>query len=219
MEEDEALSEHLLALAQEPNCGDNALLRFVDRKTESWRGTPSMMNTKSIQNQGCCAWGQLWRQNALEEYARRFAAGMRGPVDEVEVVLAFRVRLYKDLQLPGHPSQIRFEDVVGDIDEGVENARETILRNQDEDTLSLWMVNQSFWNKYLEHAYGSRLKLPREYRKKEQELSSRGGTRQEFDALQAQVKQWRLNQRLALTKAAMRRLVSDWHLSTPGQLV
>ncbi|BFO04765.1 C-terminal novel E3 ligase, LRR-interacting [Pseudomonas guariconensis] len=220
MEEDEALSEHLLALAQEPNCGDNALLRFVDLENRKLAWDAEHDEYEVDPEPGLLRLGgQLWRQNALEEYARRFAAGMRGPVDEVEVVLAFRVRLYKDLQLPGHPSQIRFEDVVGDIDEGVENARETILRNQDEDTLSLWMVNQSFWNKYLEHAYGSRLKLPREYRKKEQELSSRGGTRQEFDALQAQVKQWRLNQRLALTKAAMRRLVSDWHLSTPGQLV
>lgn len=220
MAEDEALNAHLLALAQEPNCGDNALLRFVD--LENWKlAWDAEHNEYEIDPEPGLLrlGGQLWRQNALEEYARRFAASMPGPVDEVEVVLAFRVRLYKDLKLPGHPSQIRFVEVVGNIEEGVKNARETILGGQDEDTLSLWMVNQPFWNKYLEHAYGSKLKLPREYRKQEQELSRRGGTRQEFDALQAQVNQWRLDQRLALTKAVMRRQASQWQLPTPGEPV
>ncbi|EKT4522554.1 hypothetical protein QEM13_001787 [Pseudomonas putida] len=218
MEEDGGLCAHLLALAQEPYCGDNALLRFVD--LENWKLVWDAEHDEyevdpepGLLRLG----GQLWRQNALNEYARRFAARMPGPVDEVEVVLAFRVRLYEDLQLPGHPSQIRFAGVVGNIDEGVENARETILGGQDEDTLSLWMVSQPFWNKYLKHAYGSRLKLPPEYRKQEQALTSRGAPRQEFDALQAQVDQWRLDQHLALTRGVMRRLTSQWLLPAPGE--
>lgn len=140
-------------------------------------------------------------------------------MDQVEVVLAFRVRLFKDLDLPGKPSQIRFEHAAGNIDEGVKDARRRILASQSEDTLALWMVGQRFWTKYLERAYGSKFKLPRHFRDKERALGNDEDSLRALEALQKDVDQWRLDQRLALTKAAMRRLTWHWQIPTPGQPV
>ncbi|MBF8733689.1 hypothetical protein IRZ59_24970 [Pseudomonas guariconensis] len=219
MEEDESLCAHVLAMAQEPNCGDNALLRFVD--LEIWKlawdaehGEYEIDPEAGLLHLG----GQLWRQNALQDFAKQFAKSMPGAVDEVEVVLAFRVRLYDDLKLPGHRSRIRFTRAVGNIEAGVENARRTILAGQDEETISLWLLRLPFWSKYLEHAYGSRLKLPREFRKQEQELTRLGGDTQQLEALHEQAKQWWFTQQQVVTKEAMRRVTPAWHAPLPVEL-
>lgn len=213
MADDESLCTQLLAAAEIRTCGDNALLRFSDLEIwmlawEAEQGDFTVDPEPGLLQLGA----QLWRQNALDDYARRFAIDMPGDVDEVEVVLAFRVRLFDDLDLPGNRSRLRFSGAVGDIDEGVESARSTILGNQTEDTLLLWMVEQRFWTKYLERSYGSKLKLPRRFRDREQVLSSQEGSEQALQALQEEVEQWRLDQRLALTKAAMRRVTPGWRL-------
>lgn len=213
MEEDETLCKQLLAAAEIRTCGDNALLRFSDLEiwVQAWeaeRGEYEVDPEPGLLHLGA----QLWRQSALDDYARRFVIDMPGEVDEVEVVLAFRVRLFDDLDLPGNRSRIRFSGAVGDIDQGVENARRTILTNQTEDTLLLWMVEQRFWTKYLERSYGSKLKLPRRFRDREQALSRQEGSEQALEALQKEVDQWRLDQLLALTKAAMRRVTPGWRL-------
>lgn len=213
MAKDETLCSQLLAAAEIRTCGDNALLRFSDLEIwmlawEAEQGEYRIDPEPGLLHLGA----QLWRQSALDDFARRFAIDMPGEVDEVEVVLAFRVRLFDDLDLPGNRSRLRFTGAVGDIDGGVENARNTILGSQTEDTLLLWMVEQHFWTKYLERAYGSKLKLPRRFRDREQALSSQEGSEQALQALQEEVDQWRFDQRMALTTAAMRRVTPGWRL-------
>lgn len=213
MDDNEPLRVQLFAAAEIRTCGDNALLRFSD--LEIWRlaweaeqGDYRIDPEPELLRLGA----QLWRQSALDDYSRRFATQMPGGVDDVEIVLAFRVRLYDDLDLPGNRSRLRFSGAVGDIDRGVEDARRSILASQTEDTLGLWMVEQRFWVQYLERAYGSKLKLPRRFHGQEQALSDRSASEGELRALQDEVDQWKLDQRLALTVAAMRRVTPGWRL-------
>ncbi|MDD2091284.1 hypothetical protein NP522_13965 [Pseudomonas guariconensis] len=220
IETNETLGEEILPMSEIRTCGDNALLRFTDLEThvlawEAEHGEYEVDPEPELLHLG----GQLWRKNALDDYSRWYAIRMPGPMDQVEVVLAFRVRLFKDLDLPGKPSQIRFEHAAGNIDEGVKDARRRILASQSEDTLALWMVGQRFWTKYLERAYGSKFKLPRHFRDKERALGNDEDSLRALEALQKDVDQWRLDQRLALTKAAMRRLTWHWQIPTPGQPV
>lgn len=135
--------------------------------------------------------------------------------EEVEVVLLFRGRLFTDLDLPGEQSQMRFENTIEElegIDKAINDARTRILADQSEDTLALWMVEQPFWTKYLQHAYGSKLKLPTGFRKEEQALSKNNAPAEQFEALQNRVDQWRLNLQLSLTTAAMARVTPGWRL-------
>ncbi|EKT4468720.1 hypothetical protein QEL93_004156, partial [Pseudomonas putida] len=135
--------------------------------------------------------------------------------EEVEVVLLFRGRLFTDLDLPGEQSQMRFENTIEElegIDKAINDARTRILADQSEDTLALWMVEQPFWTKYLQHAYGSKLKLPTGFRKEEQALSKNNAPAEQFEALQNRVDQWRLNRQLSLTTAAMARVTPGWRL-------
>ncbi|MBH3427458.1 NEL-type E3 ubiquitin ligase domain-containing protein [Pseudomonas alkylphenolica] len=102
---------------------------------------------------------QLFRLSRVEQIARddinaRMAAG-RG-VDEVEVSLAYRSGLARELRLPGQPVTMQFQAIAGVGDEQLVEAAQAVRDAENTDALAAYISQLDFWLEYLRSEYGAR---------------------------------------------------------------
>ncbi|MNG05427.1 E3 ubiquitin-protein ligase sspH2 [compost metagenome] len=102
---------------------------------------------------------RLFRLDQVEQIARadiqsRNAAG-RG-VDEIEVSLAYRSGLARQLGLPGQPSTMQFQAIARVSDAQLADAAQAVREAEDSDALASYVSQRDFWLEYLRREYAER---------------------------------------------------------------
>jgi len=102
---------------------------------------------------------RLFRLDRVEQIARedidsRRAAG-RG-VDEVEVSLAYRSGLARELGLPGQPATMQFQAVAGVSEAQLADAAQAVRDAEDSEALAEYISQRDFWQEYLRQEYAER---------------------------------------------------------------
>ena len=160
MEGDDALRRELFGHAQAVTCQDSVALRFSDLEVRLrvWEAQHGAM--ADAQQQGLLRLGrQLWRLEtvhriALEDFLSRRAAG-EDP-DEVEVVLAYRLALRSDLDLPVRITTMRF-GYLADVDAvRVRHALERVLAAESSEQVARSLVERDFWQQHLKRTHKAR---------------------------------------------------------------
>lgn len=95
---------------------------------------------------------RLFRLDRVEQYARadmmqRVADG--AGVDEVEVSLAYRVGLARDLDLPGQARSLQFETIAGVTRADLDAAAARVREAEASDELAQFISERDFWLDYL----------------------------------------------------------------------
>lgn len=101
---------------------------------------------------------RLFRLDRLEQHARRIIEQrrlLRDEVDEVEVSLAFRVRLADVLKLPGQPRHMQFGDVAAISDTDLAHARQVVETAEAGPELAQFLARQDFWIGHLRDVHGA----------------------------------------------------------------
>ncbi|MEG0858874.1 MAG: NEL-type E3 ubiquitin ligase domain-containing protein [Pseudomonas sp.] len=102
---------------------------------------------------------RLFRLDRVEQIARediesRRAAG-RG-VDEVEVSLAYRSGLARELGLPGQPATMQFQAVARVSEAQLADAAQAVRDAEDSDALAEYISQRDFWLEYLRSEFAER---------------------------------------------------------------
>lgn len=103
---------------------------------------------------------QLWRLEqveriALEDIQVRRATGRQ--VDQIEVVLAYRIGLREVLDLPAQPSDMTFADIANIDSEQLDLAQAQVLAAENIEDLAAALVDREFWQVWLERVQAERL--------------------------------------------------------------
>jgi hypothetical protein len=96
----------------------------------------------------------LFRMNALNNFARNDMARRQGHVDEIEVLLAYRVGLREELDLPYETRAMIFTACAHVDRAALNRAKEHVLdleRTDNKRALVEFAVEQPFWNTFLEN--------------------------------------------------------------------
>jgi hypothetical protein len=94
----------------------------------------------------------VFRLNTLDAFARRDIASRWG-VDEIEVLLAYRVGLKNELALPCETSAMRYNAISGVSQAALDRAKTHVLTIESADNsaaLVNFAIEQPFWNTYIE---------------------------------------------------------------------
>jgi hypothetical protein len=94
----------------------------------------------------------VFRLSTLDAFARRDIASRRG-VDEIEVLLAYRVGLKSELALPCETSAMRYNAISGVNQAALDRAKTHVLTIESADNsaaLVNFAIEQPFWNTYIE---------------------------------------------------------------------
>ena len=153
MVDDEGLCTEMFTNAQNVTCQDSVALRFSDLEVrmqvwEAQRDALAGNQELALLHLG----RQLWRLDAvdriaLEDFLARRAAG--GDPDEVEVVLAYRLALRADLDLPVRITTMRFQYLADVGTTRVEQARQRVLAAETSEQVARSLVERDFWQQYL----------------------------------------------------------------------
>jgi hypothetical protein len=95
---------------------------------------------------------RVFRLNTLDAFARSDIASRRG-VDEIEVLLAYRVGLKDELALPCETSAMRYNAISGVNQNSLDRAKTHVLTIESTDNsaaLVNFAIEQPFWNMYIE---------------------------------------------------------------------
>lgn len=160
MDDDDALRQELFGHAQAVTCQDSVALRFSDLevRVRVWEAQHGAM--ADAQEQALLRLGrQLWRLEmvdriALEDFLSRQAAG-EDP-DEVEVVLAYRLALRLDLDLPVRITTMRFGYLADVGAVRVRRALERVLAAESSEQVARSLVERDFWRQHLRGAHQAR---------------------------------------------------------------
>ncbi|NIE73150.1 hypothetical protein F3J45_01550 [Pantoea sp. Ap-967] len=160
MHEDTALRRSLFDSAHQLTCQDSVALRFGDLELQVrvWRAEQGA--TPGRREQALLRLGrQLWRLEevdriALQDIQRRTEAG--GDPDQVEVMLAYRVALRTDLDLPLHTQAMLYRGVSGVTASRAAQARAQVLDAETDERLAQALVQRDFWRNYLSHTQPGR---------------------------------------------------------------
>lgn len=158
----QGLRERLFALARgEETCADRAALLFSQLEVEFrvYRLDLDDMPIERKRVRMTALARQLFRLDEVDIAARKFisrwrAATPQQDIDEIEVLLAFRVRLATKLDLPDQPSEALYLDLADQVTEQVlAETAEMIQRKEQTPALKQWMVAQDFWVDFLKSGY------------------------------------------------------------------
>ena len=160
MERDSALREYLYSVASDFTCVDSVALCFSDLEVRVliWQAEHNAVDahrTRALLRLG----RQLWRLDELDSFARQDVQDRRragGDPDEIEVVLAYRLALRIDLDLPIQTQSMQFSDLAQVEPERVARARARVLEAEREDGRLLnSLVDRSFWRTHLRSAHAA----------------------------------------------------------------
>ncbi|UVJ45862.1 hypothetical protein NVV94_10120 [Pseudomonas sp. LS1212] len=158
----QGLRERLFALARgEETCADRAALLFSQLEVElrvyqlDLQDLP--IERKRVPMAALAR--QLFRLDEVDIAARKFINRWRRAapdqeIDEIEVLLAFRVRLAARLGLPDQPTEALYLDLADQVTDQVLTETAEMIEHK-EQTLALkqWMVAQDFWVEFLKSGY------------------------------------------------------------------
>jgi hypothetical protein len=146
---DPALRQPCFAVAHEGlgTCGDRVALAFSDieaaARAPALAGRPDEL-LKLAQG--------LHRLARVDEIARADLSARRGGIDEVEVVLAYRVKLAEPLGLPAQPAHMLFECCANLDAAQLAQAERDVLDGErmEPDALVAFIARQPFWQASLQ---------------------------------------------------------------------
>ncbi|MFD2644958.1 NEL-type E3 ubiquitin ligase domain-containing protein [Pseudomonas japonica] len=95
---------------------------------------------------------RLFRLDRVEQFARQVITQRQTlgqTVDEVEVSLAFRVRLADALALPGQPRHMQFGDIAAVSEQDLKRAKDTVETAEGSPALADFIARQDFWLEHL----------------------------------------------------------------------
>ncbi|KHL76379.1 hypothetical protein PpSQ1_00345 [Pseudomonas putida] len=155
MADDAGLRTELFINARDVTCQDSVALRFSDLEVRVQVWEAQQEAQAGNQEQALLRLGRrLWRLDAvdriaLEDCLARRAAG--GDPDEVEVVLAYRLALRRDLDLPVRITTMRFQYLAEVGTARAEQASRRVLAAESTEQVACSLVERDFWQQYLRH--------------------------------------------------------------------
>jgi hypothetical protein len=157
------LRERLYALARgEETCADRAALVFSQLEVERRVFELSLETLPKPEQQQQMAElaRHLFRLDEVDKAARRAMIQWRSEapevdIDDIEVLLAFRIGLAEELELPDQPADALFLDLADQVTPGLLQVTATAVRAAENSSALLeWAVNQAFWTEFLKSGYG-----------------------------------------------------------------
>lgn len=196
------LANELFSRAVVENCADNATVVFQELEIRCLEWDAEQAAPSGSQERVLVALARrLWRQREVEFIALREAEAARRGNESIEWALAYSIRLREDLDLPGNAQSMLHAGIPNLDDASVMRAREEIRRNETAQSVAVWMVQQSFWRKYLEKRYVRELEVPRSF----QNQLAEDANAEDAARLMAEIRQWTERTELQLTIEALQR--------------
>ncbi|MFJ4397019.1 NEL-type E3 ubiquitin ligase domain-containing protein [Pseudomonas sp. NPDC089396] len=154
LDQDQTLRSEIFESAREPiGCVDSSAERFSRLQIQVLAHEANLRSAQADAGSQLLTLGrQLFRLEALDRFAFQAVEQRRrvqGVVDDLEIVLGYRIHLAKALNLPCQPQSMRFSSLA-DITE--ERGREALAAVQAEETpeaLAHSIARQGFWTAYL----------------------------------------------------------------------
>ncbi|WP_295482971.1 NEL-type E3 ubiquitin ligase domain-containing protein [uncultured Pseudomonas sp.] len=166
LEQNTTLRERTFALASEPRtCVDSVISNFgllevnmLSASVEDAAGADTEAQLLSLAR-------RFFRLDQVEAYAlqdmhQREARGT--DVDQVEVSLAYRVGLARELDLPGQARTLQFETIADVSQQDLSAAQAAVREAEASDRLALDISQRSFWFDHLQRRHRSAFDLIRE---------------------------------------------------------
>lgn len=151
------IREDLFERANEPRtCADCVADRFSQLRIQVMVFEAQRAQGPQRERELLALGRRLFRLDRLEQFARadiaeRVRAG-RG-VDEIEVSLAYRIRLTQQLELPGQPANMLFEQIAQVSEAQLQNALATVRAAENSPELARNLSQRDFWRRYVEERY------------------------------------------------------------------
>lgn len=154
MQEHLALRTELFSVASDFTCVDSVALCFSDLEVRMLVWYAENNATGPGRVRALLRLGrQLWRLDELDSFARQDVQDRRGAggdPDEIEVVLAYRLALRIDLDLPIQTQDMQFQDLAQVGRAHIAQARAWVLDGEREaDRLLDSLLDRSFWRTHL----------------------------------------------------------------------
>lgn len=163
-EQNSQVREALFQQASEPRtCADQTLLllsslevrALVVERTQGRRGLAAARPLLQLGR-------ALYRLDEVNGIAARHIQRLRGlgiMTDDVEVYLAYRTGLARQLGLPGQPGGMHFQRYSGVSAAQLNNARIDVVRSETPATLLASLVEREYWQRYLHETYPARFEV------------------------------------------------------------
>lgn len=158
---DTALREELFDLAAHPEtCSDGVIMVFSGFEMRLLVSEAMALSSQAGVERGLMELGQgLFRLEeveriALEVIARRRAQGIG--VDEVEIRLAYRIELARDLDLPGQPTHMNYAPTANVSAADIQAAKARVLAAETPQALKRSLAERDFWLNFLRNQYPER---------------------------------------------------------------
>lgn len=149
------LRERVFQLAAHPtNCADGAAQMFSQMEVMKEVEKATQQAGRAQGNSGALLdlSRGLFRLSELEKIAATYAVE-NASTDPLEVSLAFRVGLAKDLQLPGQPKQMQYGSFAGVTREGLELAHSQVRTAELSPAFLRFITQLAFWRTYLKRQF------------------------------------------------------------------
>ncbi|MFJ4371012.1 NEL-type E3 ubiquitin ligase domain-containing protein [Pseudomonas japonica] len=158
--ESSALRESLFELASAPTtCVDSVLSAFSVLDVRLQVSLACSRVPEGEQGAALLAFARrLFRLERVEQFARQVITQRQAlgqAVDEVEVSLAFRVRLADVLALPGQPRHMQFGDIAAVSERDLSRAQEAVETAQGSPALAEFIARQDFWLAHLRERHAA----------------------------------------------------------------
>ncbi|WP_095079993.1 dermonecrotic toxin domain-containing protein [Pseudomonas sp. Irchel s3h17] len=155
---DTPLREKLFTMAKDPvRCADagaqlfnNMGIEVLAFEAHAYDTDPALLENKLI----VLAKGSA-RLELVNDIARADMSSREGNPDEVEVYLAYQTGLAGRLDLPWQSESMLYRPVSGVTDDMIENAYDTVLSMEKDDSLVNRMLELDFWERFLRETYPS----------------------------------------------------------------
>jgi hypothetical protein len=181
---DTALREKLFTMAISPvNCADagaqlfnNMGIQALASEAYSYSTDPAQLEKRLVSLAKGAA-----RLEHVNEIAHDDVANRRGTTDDVEVYLAYQTGLAHRLNLPWQSEGMLYRLTSGVTDRMIDQAYDTVLALGEGDGLVDKMLEQQFWQDYLEETYPIQTKTNKQqYESKSDALDTLRSTQREW---------------------------------------
>jgi len=198
----QALANEIFANALIENCADNATVVFqqLEIRCLVWaaeQAAPSGPKERALVKLA----RQLWRQKEVDFIAFREAEVVGADNESIEWALAYSIRLREDLDLPDNARSMLHTGIPNLSDASVARVSDEIRRNETEETVAAWMLQQPFWRNFLEKRYVYELEVPPRF----QSQLAEDASAEDAARLMAEIRQWTEDTELQLTIKALQR--------------
>ncbi|MBF8668113.1 hypothetical protein IR012_24675 [Pseudomonas putida] len=202
VQESQELANEVFANALVQNCADNATVVFQQLEIrclvwETKQAPPSGSQERALVKLA----RQLWRQQEVDFIALREAEAAGAVNESIEWALAYSIRLREDLGLPGKAQSMLYAGIPDLDDASVMRAADQVRRNETDQSVAVWMVQQPFWRNYLEKRYARELEVPASF----QDQLAEDANAEDAAKLMAAVRLWTEKTELQLTIEALQR--------------